>query len=130
MFEHAAAWLLTYALHSTFLLALAWLASGPLSRRSLRLEEAVWRAALLGALATSTFQVATGWHPRGYPIAALRLPVSLSATASTVPATPIYKEEPAAPALLPAAPVASSAATLAELTPAALELRAPSPEAA
>src|SRR5436305_1097374 len=126
MFEHAAAWLLTYALHSTLLLSLAWLASGPLSRRSLRLEEAVWRAALLGALATSTFQVATGWHPAGV----LRLPVTLSAATSGVPATPIYKEEPAAPALLPAAPVASSAATLAELTPAALELRAPSPEAA
>ncbi|HEV7516730.1 MAG TPA: M56 family metallopeptidase [Thermoanaerobaculia bacterium] len=119
MFEHAAAWLLTYALHSTLLLALAWLASGPLSRRSLRLEEAVWRAALLGALATSTFQVATGWHPAG----ALRLPVTLSAATAAVPAPPIYKEEPAAPALLSTAP----ATTLAELTPVALEFPAPAP---
>src|SRR4029079_19489494 len=71
MFEHAAAWLLTYALHSTLLLSLAWLASGPLSRRSIRLEELAWRAALLGALATSTFQVATGWHPA----ATFRLPL-------------------------------------------------------
>jgi beta-lactamase regulating signal transducer with metallopeptidase domain len=121
MSEHAAAWLLTYALHSTLLLALAWLASGPLGRRSLRLEEAVWRAALLGALATSTFQVATGWHP----VAALRLPAT-PVTAMTVEVTPpvaaeaptatapyLYKEEPAASAPAPApraltAPLAAS----------------------
>ena len=94
MFEHAAAWLLTYALHSTLLLALAWLASGPLSRRSLRLEEAVWRAALLGALATSTFQVATGWHP----MAALRLPAAVA----TVVATPSYQDLQVGAGLAPA----------------------------
>src|SRR5436309_10514703 len=127
MFEHAAAWLLTYALHSTLLLALAWLASGPLSRRSLRLEEAVWRVALLGALATSTFQVATGWHP----VAALRLPAAEVAamapkTAETAPVaaapvaaptvSPFYKEEPAAPVRS----VAPLAAALEIPTPATL----------
>jgi beta-lactamase regulating signal transducer with metallopeptidase domain len=87
MFGHATAWLLTYALHSTLLLALAWLASGRLARRSLRLEEAVWRVALLGALATSTFQVATGWHP----VTALRLPaetVTLPVPAGTETSLP------------------------------------------
>jgi beta-lactamase regulating signal transducer with metallopeptidase domain len=101
MFGHATAWLLTYALHSTLLLALAWLASGPLGRRSLRLEEAVWRVALLGALATSTFQVATGWHPVGalhLPaaiVARTATPAALSPTSPIAPTSPtsFYKEE-------------------------------------
>jgi beta-lactamase regulating signal transducer with metallopeptidase domain len=58
----ATAWLLTYALHSTLLLSLAWLASRRLSRRA-RLEEAVWRFALLAGLATATIQLAAGWEP-------------------------------------------------------------------
>jgi beta-lactamase regulating signal transducer with metallopeptidase domain len=98
MFGHATAWLLTYALHSTLLLALAWLASGPLGRRSLRLEEAVWRVALLGALATSTFQIATGWHPVGtlhLPadiVARTATPAAISPISPTSP-TSFYKEE-------------------------------------
>jgi bla regulator protein blaR1 len=112
MFAHAAAWLLTYALHSTLLLGLAWLASGPLARRSIRLEELAWRAALLGALATSTFQVATGWHPA----ATFRLPLAVAATpTSPVPAPivsiPLYKEEVASTTQAPAAPVAQEALT-------------------
>src|SRR5436305_14207025 len=136
MFEHAAAWLLTYALHSTLLLSLAWLASGPLGRRSLRLEEAVWRVALLGALATSTFQVATGWHPA----ATLRLPAATVAQVETsapsarlpAPAVPIYKDEAeATPAPLAAfAPPVSplpetSAAPVAAASPAPAGPRAP-----
>ncbi len=101
MFGHATAWLLTYALHSTLLLALAGLASGPLGRRSLRLEEAVWRVALLGALATSTFQVATGWHP----VAALHLPAATVATA-TAPAaiSPTSPTSPTSP-ISPISPI-------------------------
>lgn len=57
------AWLLTYLLHSTLLLALAALAAPRLARRSLALEETVWRAALFGALLTATLQVGTGWRP-------------------------------------------------------------------
>ncbi len=60
---HAAAWLLTYTLHSTLFLGLACLSSRWLSRRSARLEEAVWRFALVGALATATLQIAAGWQP-------------------------------------------------------------------
>jgi beta-lactamase regulating signal transducer with metallopeptidase domain len=113
MFGHATAWLLTYALHSTLLLTLAWLASGSLARRSLRLEEVVWRVALLGALATSTFQVATGWHP----VAALRLPAASMASIEKV-ATPA----PAAtPASLPMPEVSLS--RVAELSPAPAAVR-------
>ncbi len=68
-----AAWLLTYALHSTLLLGLAWAlsrlfsqASRRSSRPSLRLEEAVWRTALLGAVVTASLHLAVagaGWQP-------------------------------------------------------------------
>jgi beta-lactamase regulating signal transducer with metallopeptidase domain/F0F1-type ATP synthase membrane subunit b/b' len=58
----ATAWLLTYAMHSTLFLGLAWLASRRLSRWA-RLEEAVWRFALLAGLATATVQLAAGWEP-------------------------------------------------------------------
>lgn len=58
----ATAWLLTYALHSTLFLGLAWLASRRLSRWN-RLEEAVWRFALLAGLVTATVQLAAGREP-------------------------------------------------------------------
>ncbi len=67
MFENlmnqAAAWLLTYSLHSTLFLALAWLVSTRLAGRRARLEEAIWRFALVGALVTATVQLAAGWEP-------------------------------------------------------------------
>nr|MDP9122570.1 hypothetical protein [Acidobacteriota bacterium] len=76
-----AAWLLTYALHSTLLLSLAWLASRRLARRSLRLEEAAWRFALLGAMLTASLQLAAGWTPAAGRWALLSVPgVSRAAT--------------------------------------------------
>ncbi len=59
------AWFLTYLLHSTLLLALACVAGRWLARRSLALEETVWRAALFGAFLTATLQVAFGGAPLG-----------------------------------------------------------------
>lgn len=59
----AAAWLLTYALHSTLFLALACLVSRRLANRWARLEEAVWRFALIAALVTASLQLAAGWEP-------------------------------------------------------------------
>jgi beta-lactamase regulating signal transducer with metallopeptidase domain len=56
------AWLLTYALHSTLFLGLALLASRRLSRWT-RLEEAVWRFALLAGLVTATVQFAADREP-------------------------------------------------------------------
>jgi len=57
------AWLLTYLLHGTLLLGLAWLVSKPLSRWSVQAEETVWKLALVGALFTATLQIAAGWEP-------------------------------------------------------------------
>lgn len=59
----AIAWMLTYLLHSTLLLGLAWLASKPLSRWSVAAEETVWKLALVGALFTASLQLAAGWQP-------------------------------------------------------------------
>ncbi len=83
-----AAWLATYALHSTLLLGLAWLATRRLAGRSIHLEEAIWRAALLGALATATLQVAGGWTPLAgtFRLAAAR--PALTAETSVAPALP------------------------------------------
>ncbi len=61
--EQAIAWLLTYLLHGTLLLGLAWLVSKPLSRWSVAAEETVWKLALVGALFTATLQLAAGWEP-------------------------------------------------------------------
>jgi beta-lactamase regulating signal transducer with metallopeptidase domain len=61
--EHAIAWLMTYLLHGTLLLGLAWLVSKPLSRWSVAAEETVWKLALVGALFTATLQLAAGWEP-------------------------------------------------------------------
>ncbi|HWM91770.1 MAG TPA: M56 family metallopeptidase [Thermoanaerobaculia bacterium] len=63
MFENLMAWLMTYALHSTLFLFLALLVSRRLSSRWARLEEAMWRFALVAALATATVQLAAGWEP-------------------------------------------------------------------
>jgi len=61
--NQAAAWMLTYLLHSTLLLGLAWLVSKPLSRWSVGAEEVVWKLALVGALLTASIQLAAGWQP-------------------------------------------------------------------
>jgi beta-lactamase regulating signal transducer with metallopeptidase domain len=59
----ALAWLLTYLLHSTLLLGVAWLASKPLARWSVAAEETMWKLALVGALLTASLQLAAGWEP-------------------------------------------------------------------
>src|SRR5258708_20325295 len=58
--DQALAWLLTYALHSTLLLAMAWAVTRRLGGRRLRLQETIWRCALLGALVTAPAQLALG----------------------------------------------------------------------
>jgi hypothetical protein len=58
--DQALAWLLTYALHSTLLLGVAWGASHRLGGRALRLQETIWRCALAGALVTASVQLAFG----------------------------------------------------------------------
>lgn len=51
------AWLLTYALHSTLFLGAAWLLSIVLPDRARVVRETTWKAALLGAFLTASFQV-------------------------------------------------------------------------
>jgi beta-lactamase regulating signal transducer with metallopeptidase domain len=85
----ATAWLLTYALHSTLFLSLAWLASRRLSRWA-RLEEAVWRFALLAGLVTASVQLAAGWEP-------LAGRWTLTAPTSTTAALELPRALPAAP---------------------------------
>lgn len=100
----ATAWLLTYALHSTLFLCLAWLASRRLSRWS-RLEEAVWRFALLAGLVTATIQLAAGREP-------LAGRWTLEAPAQTVSVAEVARTQHAAPLRIAerkvAAPVRSS----------------------
>ena len=58
------AWLLTYLLHGTLLLGLAWLVSrSRLGRSSASLSEALWRFALFAPPLTALLQVAVGGEP-------------------------------------------------------------------
>lgn len=59
----AAAWLLTYLLHSTVLLGGAWLLSRVLRDHAAR--DALWKAALVGGVLTATLQVVGGVHVAG-----------------------------------------------------------------
>jgi len=61
------AWLLTYGIHSTLFLGAAWLLSLVLPDRARVVRETTWKAALLGAFLTASFQVM-----RTEPIADLR----------------------------------------------------------
>ncbi|HEY3567428.1 MAG TPA: M56 family metallopeptidase [Thermoanaerobaculia bacterium] len=117
----AVAWMLTYLLHSTLLLGLAWLASKPLSRWSVAAEEMVWKLALVGALFTATLQLAAGWQPVAghWHLADLNGPAAVTApsestgaglvpvrmAARAVPAIPSHVVR-ANPEVLPAPPAA------------------------
>lgn len=57
------AWAATYLLHSTLLLGAAWAVSRALAGRSLRLEERLWKAALVGAIVTATIQTGVASLP-------------------------------------------------------------------
>ena len=58
-----ASWLLTYLIHSTILLAGAWLVSRGLGDRRLALQEIPLRSALVGGLLTASLQVGLGIEP-------------------------------------------------------------------
>ena len=55
------AWLLTYAVHGSLLLSLAWLCTRYV--RPYRLKEILWKTALVGGILTATLQVALGISP-------------------------------------------------------------------
>jgi beta-lactamase regulating signal transducer with metallopeptidase domain len=93
----AAAWLLTYALHSTLFLGLAWLAARRL-RRMPAVEEAVWRFALVAGLVTASLQLASGREPLAgrWNLASQEAPAVSAAVA-----TPALPRAEAAPRELP-----------------------------
>jgi beta-lactamase regulating signal transducer with metallopeptidase domain len=117
--NQAAAWMLTYLLHSTLLLGLAWLVSKPLARWSVGAEEVVWKLALVGALLTASIQLAAGWQPlagqwrladAGAPTVNVgAAPVSLPAPESRTVNRGIESRRPS-PALPVAIPAAAPAA--------------------
>jgi HEAT repeat protein/beta-lactamase regulating signal transducer with metallopeptidase domain len=82
-----AAWLLTYAVHSTALIGTVWLADQGGLLRSLRLRDLAWRTALVGGLFTATLQLAAGLTPFG-GAAELRAPALPALTTAPPAAAP------------------------------------------
>lgn len=97
----ALAWLLTYLIHSTALLSIAWLLAR-VRRWSPSASEVLWKSALLGGILTSTIQLQLDVQPAGT--------VSLRREASIIgsPTMPVSADAPALPGTpeLPAAPAA------------------------
>jgi HEAT repeat protein/beta-lactamase regulating signal transducer with metallopeptidase domain len=101
----ALAWLLTYAIHSTVLLSLAWILVR-VRRWSPGASELLWKSAMLGAIFTASVQLRLDVRPAGT--------VMLQPAAVTTPATtPAAIDWPEAPARvrdthIPAEPKASA----------------------
>ena len=85
----ALAWLLTYAVHSTVLLGMAWIVL-KLRRADPATAEVLWKVAMIGALVTASAQTAFEIRPAGTlalqsaPVAALHDNNALQAPASLV----------------------------------------------
>ncbi|MFL6194207.1 MAG: M56 family metallopeptidase [Thermoanaerobaculia bacterium] len=116
------AWMLTYLLHSTLLLGLAWIVSKPLGRWSVAAEETVWKLALVGALFTASLQLASGWEPAGGKW-------SMADADAARPAASAAVVETAPLAELPAVRPVRTARKAVPALPADLALAAPSPAA-
>jgi len=97
-----AAWLLTYAFHSTALIGGAWLAQRSGLFGSLRLRDLVWRAALVGALFTATIQMAAGLAPWGLSLDSARSPAAEAPSLGLPP--PSREPEVQDPAAIPPVP--------------------------
>lgn len=78
--------LLTYGLHSTLLLGAAWLLSFAFKAPPVR--DTLWKAALVGALLSSGFQLATGWGVSVQPRMAPQLEQIAPQPEATTPAPP------------------------------------------
>jgi HEAT repeat protein len=63
-----AAWLLTYAVHSTVLIGAAWVLQRLGAVRSLRLRDLAWKGALVGGLFTASLQMGMGLAPWGFTL--------------------------------------------------------------
>ncbi len=73
-------WLLTYLIHSTLLLSLAWLVTSRVrgGARAPALRDMIWKAALVGGLATATLQTGLELQPLGGAIALERTAAPLA----------------------------------------------------
>ena len=60
----AASWLLTYLVHSTIILGLAWVVTSR-ARVSVGVRDVIWKFALLGGIATASVQTAVSREPLG-----------------------------------------------------------------
>ena len=56
-------WLLTYSIHSTILLAAVWMITKMIRHQYPKIHDSLWKAALVGALLTTTFQMLSGVEP-------------------------------------------------------------------
>ncbi|MEM9453553.1 MAG: M56 family metallopeptidase [Myxococcota bacterium] len=82
-------WVLTYAVHSTALIAAVWLLTSVIPKLSLGTREALWKVALLGPLATATVVTVVGvpsvWGSLSMPSALRTEPVVAAPTPAPAP---------------------------------------------
>lgn len=112
-----AAWLLTYALHSTLLLCAAALLARHVRGEAWR--ETLWKAALIGGLLTATAQSVSGYRPpvgRWTLAPAVELSAEIAADPAAAPAVQTPGE--AAPRTASPASASSEASTAGTQTPA------------
>lgn len=83
-----AAWLLTYAVHSTVLIAAAWVLQRLGAVRSLRLRDLAWKGALVGGLFTASLQMGMGLAPWGLTLKVPQPEVFVAALLKTASAQP------------------------------------------
>src|SRR5687767_3826920 len=83
----ALAWLLTYAIHSTLLLLLAW-ALVRVRRWSPGASELLWKSAMLGGILTASFQMWLDVRPAG---TVMLQPAALTAATSVSPSDQIER---------------------------------------
>lgn len=96
----AGSWLLTYLIHSTLLLSLAWLVTSRVrgGAPAPALRDMIWKAALVGGLATATLQTGLELQPLGGAIVLDRAaaPLATPAVAPDVVAAPSPRADRAA----------------------------------
>ncbi len=99
--SQAVAWLLTYALHSTLFLGLAWLVARRLAQRMPAVEEAVWRFALVAGLVTASLQTGIGREPLtgSWRLTAARPAVAAPAAVTALPLSAAPGTSEATPAV-------------------------------
>lgn len=81
------AYLVTYVIHSTLLLALALAVTRRLDPRALRLRERIWKAAVLGGLLTALVQVGLDIRP---PLGSVTLRASAPRAATAEAEAPLF----------------------------------------